>query len=420
MDLERLAALAERFTGGPVQVEPRRCLNVRHRDAGCRLCAEACPVEAITVAEDPLAPVVPAGVVGVRSTSPAVTLDEEVCANCGLCLRICPTGVFSQPGAGEDRLRATVAALPSGEPVELACPLGAERRESRLPEGAVVATPRCLAALDVPLLLTLALDGHSLWLNDALCADCPLGAVQPAIVAAAQEANGWLGAFGRGVKVCTYTANPEGLLDRPRPVRPLAGEEVPVSRRDFFRALAGLVSQAAATVVAAGLPQVGEDLPQPMRGLPPKHVPAQRRRLQAVWRRVGRFPGPVPTADLPIAALEVASDRCTACTLCARFCPTGALEFRDDGASFVLFFRAGLCVDCRLCLRVCPTEAITCGEQIAGHRLLAEEGESLVAGRLAPCRRCEAPTNADVGDGLCYVCLLRPDSLAGLRDLLGP
>jgi len=81
-----------------------------------------------------------------------------------------------------------------------------------------------------------------------------------------------------------------------------------------------------------------------------------------------------------------AESRCIFCTICARVCPTGALEFRKEGKPETdeSYLNASLkpttvserCVRCGLCAEVCPQGCIT----IEG-RKLAEDGALKVEGK---------------------------------------
>jgi ferredoxin len=121
----------------------------------------------------------------------------------------------------------------------------------------------------------------------------------------------------------------------------------------------------------------------------------------------------VPTAALPIADVTV-SDSCTACGLCAQFCPTEAITFLSDGEYYVLHFSAALCLgeECGLCIIGCPTNAVRLGQEVIADELLSTQPRPLKAGGLAPCPQCGAPTDAPDPEGedeyaevpLCYIC----------------
>jgi ferredoxin len=114
---------------------------------------------------------------------------------------------------------------------------------------------------------------------------------------------------------------------------------------------------------------------------------------------------------MPIADVIVA-DSCTACGLCAQFCPTEAIVFLSDGEYYVLHFSAALCLgeECSLCIIGCPTDAVSFGQEVMTDELLSTQPRPVRAGRLAPCLQCGALTDAPMEDdttaevSLCYVC----------------
>ncbi len=74
----------------------------------------------------------------------------------------------------------------------------------------------------------------------------------------------------------------------------------------------------------------------------------------------------VPKGDILTGTTVVLDvDRCSACTLCARDCPTGAITAAGD-ASVRLSFHSTLCDGCGVCVEVCPEKCLQLKQDKAG------------------------------------------------------
>ena len=100
------------------------------------------------------------------------------------------------------------------------------------------------------------------------------------------------------------------------------------------------------------------------------------------------------------------SDACTACGLCVKVCPTGALEMHQNETAYQLDVTVSKCLGerCRLCSLICPVKAVT----VVSSSTLAEAGGGSVrilrAGALKPCAKCGVPTAVVEGEALCHAC----------------
>jgi len=411
LDLSVVENMLDLLGNRPPQVEPKTCLNNRHRDAGCQRCVDACPTTALSLSE----------VTGpTAGTTDVIVLDMEQCVGCGLCLRLCPTNVFQQRSSPEIKLLDAFHNLRPSEPVELTCPQNEQPHLSRVPNSTVVRAPRCLSALSVPLLLALQKRVSTLWLNDAVCESCPIGQTQPYIADSAIAANMVLAAFGQPSTLRTYTGN-NGALGLPAERPLLSGEEPVYSRRDFFGSLGRLTRQAAVAVLSESLTPPEPAGPRPVDQRLPHKLPENRRQLLSALRVLGTpAETQIDLRQISAATVSVDGDKCSACGLCARFCPTGALEFLSDETHFVINFLPAACVDCGICDLICPDDAVSFAYEDSIAPMIKTEPGHLVAGNLVPCARCTQPVaGTDESDApvYCYVCRTPRPQEALLRGL---
>jgi ferredoxin len=372
--LDTLLSLTEKFSGSEaITLHPERCLNTRFRALDCSLCADTCPAE---------------GAIAVTRGQPA--LNNNACLHCGLCLHRCPSEAFTRPDDLSDKLVKTVAALPDG-PVELVCPQ--HPQPERGPATQAVHTQRCLAALSPATLLELSSLKKEIWLDDTHCAGCPLGQVHPAITQAVNKGNSWASLLENSAPILLRAGDTAEI--RPTTQRPVYNAATPpVSRRGLFVSFKQAGQAVAAAEEKVELVKAGPAVPVSERL--PQAMPHQRAKILSVVDKSSsaqspQFVSQTSGANLPILNLHVDPTRCTACTLCARFCPTGALKFLSDGSSFALTFQPSLCLgpDCSICLPACPEQAVSTQPGTESPNIFSKK--SLAAGELTRCARCETP-----------------------------
>jgi ferredoxin len=377
-----LLALSQQFEADTITVQPAACLNARFRAAGCTRCADICPAEAA---------------ITVTNGHPAI--DNDACLHCGLCLHRCPTGAFTRPDGFSRKLARTAAAVPTG-PVELVCPQHPAPTFGQAPYA--IQTRRCLAAISAATLLALTAVGKDILLDDRHCADCPLGVVQPHLAHITAEANSWAALLADAGTVRLQGDQP----DAPAATRPvLDATQPPVSRRGLFSVFKSHNTPATDTQTeATELIKPGRDI-APSDRLPHALPPERAAVLNTLAQHSPSEAIQMATAQLPVIDIQIDPTRCTACGLCAKFCPTGALKFLRDGESFALTFRADYCLGqhCNICQPACPEQAVTTAPATTTPTVLAKR--ALTAGDLGHCDRCHSPIARGPGlPATCFAC----------------
>jgi Fe-S-cluster-containing hydrogenase component 2 len=344
------------------------CTRYRYRYSECRRCADACPHEAIELSDE------------------GVTVSGAACRQCALCTAACPTeALTAQNASAIDLLRRAV----KFKSVRIACAPSGQKGDEILP---------CLGALGAAPLGFLASRGVAVVLAGAgYCGACPHGAAgAPALarnldgaraLRAAMGNDGWAGItlasdgdasenaaghddkrrqlFRRFLNPGSGGASPAGaqaaLLKAVRPARPVC-----VAGREFLQIL---FEQSAAATSGRGK-EASSALPH--------------------------------HGSLFAARVEMLTG-CNACEVCARACPTAAIEIREHSAAWELTFRQSRCVGCGLCIEACQSRALRYAEDM-GEDPGEKTSRVLHALSKQRCRLCDRFFTSAGHAGTCPVC----------------
>jgi energy-converting hydrogenase A subunit P len=342
------------------EVRANHCTRFRFRYSTCSRCVEACPHDALCIDDE------------------GVTLDQDKCRRCGLCVGACRTETFTMPSLASmplvekarGRTSLSIACEPSGAAADVVVP--------------------CLGALGAAQVAYLLQEGTAVGLcGSGHCESCVHGTRGSGQLAALLEGVETLRAAGtaRWAELTQIEGAP-------------SAEEKPkadgMGRRRLFRRIANpsQAMRAPAAPVAA----------VPLRAIRPARpvASAQRDLLQLLKLDMAAEPVPalfaLPAGDLLLQA------GCTGCEACARACPTAALQVRETDVAWSLAFDASHCVGCGVCTESCQPRVLTLTDAVAAARL-TQHATRVLAGRPKQrCQRCDRAFVSPEPAEMCDVC----------------
>ncbi len=308
------------------QYRERLCAHARNRKTGCSACIDICSAQAIAADGD------------------HVRVDSSLCAGCGACATVCPSGALRHASPGVPytgrrlrRLLATYAAA-GGEQAclllhddehgtELIGQLGRLAKAGRGIKG----MPACMLPLALQHVASCGIDT---WL-----AALAYGAVTVRILVTGHEAADYIRMLRQQVRLAQAI---------------LLGFGYPARRIDLLEAAtAPAFDQALQATSHAGVP-----LPSARFDL----FEDKRNSLDFIFAHLQAH-APLAAEQFalppgaPFGSLDVDPARCTLCMACTGACPAAALQTASERPQ--LRFIEKNCVQCSLCVQTCPEQAIT-------------------------------------------------------------
>ncbi len=358
------------------------------RYATCRACEVICPAQAIRVGET------------------ALELAES-CLNCGRCAAACPMGELIMPGFVVPEIKQDAA-----KPVSVDC----WKVPQKLSSDDAVRVP-CLGGLSAGRIADLATSAGQrpvVLLDRGWCTLCSAGGGEIHPVAAALEAARSLlekaGMAGGQLPRLEADHLPEKFLPAEIPA-PVTQQQL--SRRAFFSAL---VSHTAAAIDQVKPPTSNSELRR-RRGFEREPVLSRERSrlLRGMQQVAQRAEQPLPSELF--YRLEI-SDACRNHLLCAKICPTGALDIYEEENSSGLIFDGISCIGCGHCVTVCPSKAIQLLPN--GNNLLPVDPVQLTRFGEQDCPECGRSYPASTGEEVCPQCVKRRQlAKSAFRTLFG-
>lgn len=377
MDLLTAAERIASMDRSPLEFKSDECLHVLDKFATCEACFNLCPVEAIQPGKPP-------------------TFDNDKCQTCLACLPACPVGAYKAVDVVPPLLNCV--ARGNFKSIELLCEVHPEADKGPLGSELAIRTRGCLSCLGTGtylVLLAMGLDEISVRLD--ACIQCPWGSLRPSIEDQATYAKHIATPWDYSEKIISIFD--ENMVEKVE--RPLwNAENPPVSRRDLFR-LSSYIAQ----------PEILQSLSSEQSDIGNISLSQDRRRIIAA---LAHFPETEPDPELPILdnmgfyELSI-SEECTACGVCARACPTNALEFiNENNAQFWLLLTPQACIACDICAHICTENAVMFNSKPSFETVFRNEKPIILfQGDLIRCKRCSTLMNAKSSSQFCSTCEFR-------------
>jgi len=348
-----------------IQFSASKCVRSLAKDSECNKCEVVCPTKAIVVGDNPL---------------PSINFSS--CVACGACDGICPNEALSL-----DDFSNTDFFFNFIEDKEnlISC-------QKNVP---------CIAVLNVENIISMAVLKKEIIFDMGHCDECEIAhTCKTQILKNYEEATYLLEAMEN-----------DAILKLEKIAHKEVEKKDESNRRDFFNSMnlnsvakskqefEKEIKKATDELVEHTLAKTDIAL------LRQKSIPQKRKLFFTAIKRVEK-----PSQFHIVDAKEVSftssklmdEESCTACQMCYRVCPTGALT--SDVKNSKIDFDPFLCIKCNVCHDVCEPKAITLSPSYNVKEFFEPTVQNLVTFKVRRCNECNIIFSTNNGDKLCYRC----------------
>ncbi len=354
-----------------LKLDSAKCVRAVTKFSSCSHCKDICPTNAVAFSQENNLP----------------TFLPADCVNCGGCLGVCPSEALSLDFHNNTDF---FFGFVQQEDALLSC-------KKNLP---------CLAVLNVEHLISLALLKESLVLDLGHCQTCEIkDPLYQAIIDKVDEANYILEAMESPKRITLQEVGYE----------PPQGDTTQ-SRREFLEkfSLENAIRQKQAFDQEVAIDpdefmDFGLDTIDVAK-IKNKQFPDKRKILFTAIKRA-KVPEQfhiLDNTDLSfVSSKEVDAATCTACQMCYRICPTGALQ--SDYKNSKIDFDPFMCIKCHVCHDVCEPDSITLAETFSMENIFAPKMKRLIEFTIRRCHECDNYFHYKGGEVICPRCKLEED-----------
>lgn len=364
--LEHVYKVFSQLDTPPIGCFSGQCSKVRYKKAKCRLCFEYCPVDAIIF-------------------DGGIKIDFSKCTGCGICANVCRNGVFEIKDIDDKKLLLNIKRiLRDQNEIEFVCAKRDQPKEL-FPN---VVSLLCLGRLSDYVLISSVLEGaETIWLDDNKCNSCSSGKTQKLIHQNINTTKRFLKIWdikGEIILISHFPSQRNNEAMRSSYTYNKNGDSI--SRREFFTKLQEKTLETAMNLIddneATANPYIKTQFYA--------KISEKRELLLELVSKMDIFLSDrIFARGFPFSKIEVIDERCNFCRLCVLLCPTGAMEYSEEGVDVCLRFNLRKCVKCGLCQQVCANKAILFLPYLNPKDILGLESCEVVRSTQIKCKKCD-------------------------------
>ena len=360
-----------------IQLKASHCVRSLSKESECNKCELICPTSAIIVGENPL---------------PAINFS--MCVGCGACDGVCPSEAlflddFSQTDfffkfmEDDDNLISCRKNVP------------------------------CIAALNIENVISMTILKKEVLFDMGYCDTCDIAhKCKPQIEKIYEEASYMLKAMMSDAVIRLQNVKYEEKKELKEN-----------NRREFFskaniKAIAKTKMEFEKEIQKATDELVEHTLQKSdIALLKQKRITQRRKILFMALKRVNKpsFYHVIEADEITFTSMKLLdSTTCTACQMCYRVCPSGALT--SDIKNSKIDFDPLLCIKCHICHDVCGSDAITFSPSYNMKEFFEPEVHNLIKFKVRRCNECNVIFSTNSSEKLCYRCKAEEDEA---RELWG-